>query len=87
MAKKYGKHPNIIYEIYNEPLKISWDTVIKPYAEKVIEAIRKIDKNNIIVVGTPHWSQDVDNASENPIKGYKNIAYTLHFMQLRIKSG
>ena len=34
MATKYGKHPNIIYEIYNEPLKVSWDDVIKPYAEK-----------------------------------------------------
>jgi len=79
MATKYGKHPNIIYEIYNEPLKVSWDTVIKPYAEKVIAAIRKIDKNNIIVVGTPKWSQDVDLASSNPIKGFKNIAYTLHF--------
>lgn len=79
MAKKYGHHPNIIYEIYNEPLKVSWDDVIKPYAEKVIAAIRKIDPDNIIVVGTPHWSQDVDNASENPIVGYKNIAYTLHF--------
>ncbi|ARV14855.1 glycoside hydrolase family 5 protein [Polaribacter sp. SA4-12] len=79
MATKYSKHPNIIYEIYNEPLKVSWDTVIKPYAEKVIAAIRKIDPDNIIVVGTPKWSQDVDNASENPIKGYKNIAYTLHF--------
>ena len=79
MATKYGKHPNIIYEIYNEPLKVSWDTVIKPYAEKVIAAIRKIDPDNIIVVGTPKWSQGVDNASENPIKGYKNIAYTLHF--------
>lgn len=79
MAKKYGKHPNIIYEIYNEPLVVSWDDVIKPYAENVIAAIRKIDPDNIIVVGTPHWSQDVDDASNNPIKGYKNIAYTLHF--------
>ena len=79
MAIKYGKYPNIIYEIYNEPLKVSWDDVIKPYAEKVIATIRKIDKNNIIVVGTPNWSQDVDKASENPIKGYKNIAYGFHF--------
>lgn len=79
MAKKYGHYPNVIYEIYNEPLKVSWDTVIKPYAEKVIDTIRKIDSDNIIVVGTPHWSQDVDKASENPITGYKNIAYTLHF--------
>jgi len=79
MATKYGKYPNVIYEIYNEPLKVSWHTVIKPYAEKVIAAIRKIDPDNLIVVGTPNWSQDVDIAAENPITNYKNIAYTLHF--------
>ena len=79
MATKYGEHPNIIYEIYNEPLNISWDTVIKPYAEKVISAIRKIDPDNLIIVGTPKWSQDVDVASKNPIIGFSNIAYTLHF--------
>lgn len=79
MAKKYGKYPNVIYEIYNEPLKVSWDDDVKPYSEKVIAAIRKIDPDNIIVVGSPHWSQDVDKASLNPIVGYKNIAYTLHF--------
>ena len=27
----------------------------------------------------PNWSQDVDLAAENPIRGYKNIMYTLHF--------
>lgn len=79
MAEKYGDYPNVIYEIYNEPLKVSWEGVIKPYAENVIAAIRSIDLDNIIVVGTPHWSQDVDVVSENPIEGYKNIAYTLHF--------
>ncbi len=79
MARKYGKYPNVMYEIYNEPLKVSWDTVVKPYAEHVISAIRKIDPDNMIIVGTPNWSQDVDVASENPITGYNNIAYTLHF--------
>ena len=79
MAKKYGKHPNIIYEIYNEPLKISWDDIVKPYSEKLIAAIRKIDANNLIIVGTTTWSQDVNIASENPITGFSNIAYALHF--------
>jgi len=79
MATTYGKHPNIIYEIYNEPLKVSWDDVIKPYAEKVIRAIREIDPDNLIIVGTPRWSQDVDIASKNPITDFSNIAYTLHF--------
>ena len=79
MAKKYGRYPNIIYEIYNEPLNVSWDSVVKPYAENVIKAIRKIDNDNLIVVGTPNWAQDVDIAAKNPITGFNNIAYSLHF--------
>ncbi|SHO57394.1 cellulase family glycosylhydrolase [Vibrio quintilis] len=78
MATKYGDKPNVIYELYNEPLQISWSNVIKPYAESVISEIRKIDPDNLIVVGTPTWSQDVDVASQDPIDG-TNIAYTLHF--------
>ena len=80
VAKKYGHTPNVIYEIYNEPLeKTDWTKTVKPYAEKVIPAIRAIDPDNLIVVGTPVWSQDVDVAAKNPIKNVKNLAYTLHF--------
>ena len=79
MATLYGDQPNVIYEIYNEPLQVSWTDVIKPYAESVIAAIRAIDPDNLIIVGTPSWSQDVDVASNNPITTSTNIAYTLHF--------
>ncbi len=79
MARTYGHHPNVIYEIYNEPLAVSWSNVIKPYAEAVAGAIRAIDPDNLIVVGTPTWSQDVDVASLDRITLYPNIAYTLHF--------
>ena len=79
MAKKYGSYPNVMYEIYNEPLAVSWSTVIKPYALQVIDSIRAIDPDNMIIVGTPNWSQDVDAAANDPITGYANIAYTLHF--------
>ena len=79
MATKYGNTNNVIYEIYNEPLQVSWSGVIKPYATAVIAAIRAIDPDNLIIVGTPSWSQDVDVAANDPINGYANIAYTLHF--------
>jgi len=79
MATKYGNTNNVIYEIYNEPLQVSWSGVIKPYAQAVIAAIRSIDPDNLIIVGTPSWSQDVDVAANDPITGYANIAYTLHF--------
>jgi len=78
IAQKYGNQPNIIYEIYNEPLQISWSKTIKPYSEAVIDTIRKYDPDNIIVCGTPNWSQKVDEAAIDPIKG-ENIAYSLHF--------
>lgn len=78
MAKRYKGMPNVMYEIYNEPIEDSWEEV-KEYAEEIIQSIRAIDKEAIIIVGTPHWDQDVHIAAENPIVGYKNIMYSLHF--------
>jgi endoglucanase len=78
MAKKYGKYPNIIYEIFNEPVNDSWE-VIKSYSVDVIKVIREYDSDNIILVGSPHWDQDVHIVADNPIEGYNNIMYTLHF--------
>ncbi|MHC4111490.1 MAG: cellulase family glycosylhydrolase [Planctomycetota bacterium] len=80
MATTYGGYDNVIYEIYNEPLSgCSWPNDIKPYAEAVIAAIRAIDPDNLIVVGSPEWSQRVDLPAGDPITGYINIAYTIHF--------
>ncbi|MBN2273628.1 MAG: glycoside hydrolase family 5 protein [Bacteroidales bacterium] len=78
LARLYGDHDNIIYEIYNEPLQVSWSTVIKPYCEAVIDSIRAYDADNMIIAGTPNWSQFVDEAAGDPIAD-TNIAYSLHF--------
>lgn len=78
MAQRYKDVPNVIYEIWNEPEAIKWDTV-KNYTKQVIGEIRKYDPKNLIVVGSPHWDQDVDVASHTPITGFQNIAYSFHF--------
>lgn len=78
IAATYGASPNVIYEIYNEPLDVSWTNVLKPYANTVINAIRKHDPDNLIIVGTPRWSQRVDVAATDPIED-ANVAYSLHF--------
>lgn len=79
MAKKYGTYPNVMYEIYNEPLQeTSWSKDIKPYAESIISTIRTYDPDNIIICGTRQWSQLVDEAASDPIKD-KNTVYTLHY--------
>jgi endoglucanase len=78
MAQKYGKYPHIIYEIYNEPEKDTWPQV-KEYSIELIKTIRAIDPDNIILVGNPHWDQDVNLVADDPITGFTNIMYTLHF--------
>ena len=80
MTNLYKDYDNIIYEICNEPNgNVTWTNDIKPYAEEVIKEIRNVDKDAIILCGTPTWSQDVDVVADNPIEGYSNIMYTLHF--------
>eukprot|EP00931_Biecheleriopsis_adriatica_P015091 TRINITY_DN11739_c0_g1_i1.p1 TRINITY_DN11739_c0_g1~~TRINITY_DN11739_c0_g1_i1.p1 ORF type:complete len:411 (-),score=39.43 TRINITY_DN11739_c0_g1_i1:9-1241(-) len=76
-AQKYGSCDNVIYEIWNEPLNVPWGT-IKSYAERIIAEIRLHDRNNLVVVGTPKWSQCVDEAVHAPL-GDHNVAYALHF--------
>jgi endoglucanase len=77
MATTYGNTPNVMYEIFNEPDGETWPE-IKTYANTIISAIRAVDPDNIIIVGTPTWSQDVDVAAKSPLVG-TNLAYTLHF--------
>ncbi len=79
MASLYKDTPNVIFEIYNEPLAdASWKQV-RAYAVEVIAAIRGAGANNLVLVGSPHWSQDVNLAAAKPITEYGNVAYTLHF--------
>lgn len=81
MSQKWGSYPNVLFETWNEPLRQDWDTVIKPYHEKIVKVIRDNDPDeykNVIILGTRFWSQDVDIAADNPIDG-NNLMYTLHF--------
>lgn len=79
MAKQYAGYDNVLYEICNEPNgSASWSD-IKSYAEEIIPVIRAYDEDAIILVGTPNWSQYIDQAAADPVSGYSNIMYTLHF--------
>lgn len=78
MSREFKGYNNVIYEICNEPNNgTSWKE-IKSYARSVISTIRENDKKAVIVVGTPTWSQDVDQAAADQIKG-ENLMYALHF--------
>jgi endoglucanase len=78
MAQKYGEYPHVIYEIFNEPVRDTWEKV-KAYSVDVIKAIREHDPDNIILVGNPHWDQDIHLVADSPIEGFDNLMYTVHF--------
>lgn len=78
MSKKYTGYDNVIYEICNEPNNSgTWNDVCA-YANEVIPVIRANHENAVILVGTPTWSQDIDQALASPL-AYENIMYVLHF--------
>ncbi|MBR1615120.1 MAG: glycoside hydrolase family 5 protein, partial [Treponema sp.] len=69
---------NVLYEICNEPTGSPWASAIKPYAEKVIPAIRQHAPDAVIIVGTNTWSQDIEEPLSNPLS-FKNVMYSFHF--------
>lgn len=84
MSAKYAEYDNVLYEICNEPNgNATWAGNIRPYAESVIPVIRANDKDAIIIVGTPTWSQDVDVVADdwvsNPIPDAGNVMFAVHF--------
>lgn len=78
VTKKYGHLPNVIFEIWNEPTEIEWSEA-KSYAEQLIPLIRENAPQSIIFVPTPRWDQEVNLAADDPLTGFDNIMYSLHF--------
>ena len=75
----YRDSAHILYEICNEPNGgVSWSR-IRQYADAVIPVIRGNDPDAVILVGTPTWSQEIDQALADPITEYGNLMYTFHF--------
>ena len=78
ISKRYASSPAVLYEICNEPNgNITWSGNVKPYAERIIKTIRE-NSNGVILVGSPTWSQDLQEAAKDPLDA-ENIMYTCHF--------
>ncbi len=79
MSQRYKDTPNVLYELCNEPNgDVSWSGDVKPYAQRLISAIRANSPKAVILVGSPTWSQDIHLAAADPLEG-ENLMYTLHF--------
>lgn len=78
MSAEFAGKSNVIYEICNEPNGAPTWAQVKAYAEQVIPVIRANDPDALVVVGTPEWSQRIDEAAADPLT-FDNVMYALHF--------
>ncbi|KAJ8601639.1 hypothetical protein CTAYLR_008921 [Chrysophaeum taylorii] len=88
MARAYGSRPNVIFEIYNEPITTAWSTkvdhtatpglTVRDYAASIIPVIRD-HSSNLVVVGTRFYSQHPEEAALDPLTEFDNVAYGFHF--------
>lgn len=77
ISSHYENHPGIIYEICNEPNgDTTWEDIVA-YANEIIPLIRKNAPDSVIIVGTPKYSSDLEEAEEHPLN-FSNIMYALH---------
>ena len=78
MADHYkDNYENIYYEILNEPHGIA-DEVWGQIQQRVINAIRAVDKNHTIIVGPANWNS-YSSLENLPEYSDNNLIYTFHF--------
>ena len=78
MAPKFSNNPKVFYEIFNEPINPdNWTTWKNTIAQPVVNLIRKLAPNNLILVGGPYWSSHIAGAASDPVVG-NNIVYIAH---------
>ncbi len=79
VVNRYKGVPNVIYELFNEPVGDSWED-LKAYAESLIATITSIDTSHpLILMGCPRWDQAIELPAADPITSYDNVMYTMHF--------
>lgn len=77
VAPKYASTPNVLFELYNEPIYpdnwSTWKTTAQPW----VDIIRAAAPKNLILIGGPRWSQNVAEAATTPFSG-SNLVYVAH---------
>src|SRR5687768_8330839 len=83
VAPRYANTPNVIFELYNEPINpdnwSTWKTAAQPW----VNIIRAAAPNNLILIGGPRWSQNLSSAASDPFVG-SNLVYVAHIYPQQI---
>lgn len=77
ISQRYAGVPNVLYEICNEPNgDTTWEDITE-YANRIIPVIRENAPDAVILVGTPKYSTQIQEAMASPLP-YENLMYSYH---------
>lgn len=87
VAARYKNDGRIIFELYNEPHDISWETwrnggpsgdgFMTAGYQQLYEAVRSTGAQNLVIVNGLNWGYDMSQAANHMLNGY-NIIYGTH---------
>jgi cellulose 1,4-beta-cellobiosidase len=77
VAPRYANTPNVIFELFNEPVNPDNWATWKQWAQPWVDIIRSHAPNNLILIGGPRWSQNMSSAASSPFVG-NNLVYVAH---------
>jgi endoglucanase len=78
IAPRFKDDSNVLFELFNEPTDGgSWATTTNPNMQAWFDQVRKDAPDNLILVGSANWDQQVGDAVTSPLEG-TNIVYTAH---------
>jgi len=77
MAPRFKDDSNVLFELYNEPMDKGVWSLTKPNMQAWYDLVREGAPDNLVLVGSPNWSQQSGDAASNPLVG-TNVMYVAH---------
>jgi len=87
VAERYKNDGRVLFELYNEPHDISWDTWLNggPSGDgyqtagyqQLYNAVRSTGAQNLVIVNGLNWGYDMSQAGTHLVNGY-NVIYGTH---------
>jgi hypothetical protein len=77
MANEYKNVPNIIWEVYNEPINVS-SSQVNSHAKTIVDALKTAGNTNLVLIGSPSYSTQPSGQTSG-WSSTDNVAFTFHF--------